>query len=178
MSRELTSSYTDAVSTQVKGLQRDKVDLFLERLDHIPGLDYDVEAIVERITHLQRRIRHDHEETLRAFDLTWGEWKVLGTLLHGSCDSPGELSNALELSSGAMTNRLDRLEQAGFVRRARDPEDRRGVKVELTDEGRRVWTDAASAQAQKEIRVASALTKREQQQLNVLLRKLMLEFER
>jgi DNA-binding MarR family transcriptional regulator len=166
------------VSTATRDLRGDKVDLFLERLAHIPGLDYDVEAIVERIGHLQRRIRHDHEETLRAFDLTWGEWKVLGTLFHGGCDSPGELSSALELSSGAMTNRLDRLEEAGFVRRARDTEDRRGVKVELTDAGKRVWTEAASAQAKKEIRVASALTKPEQQELNTLLRKLMLEFER
>ena len=59
-----------------------------------------------------------------------------------------------------------------------DPNDRRGVKIELTDDGRRVWTESTSAQAQKEILVASALTKREQKELNALLRKLMLAFER
>jgi len=77
-----------------------------------------------------------------------------------------------------MTNRLDRLEEAGLIRRVRDPDDRRGVKIELTDAGKRVWTDSTSAQARKEALVASALTKREQTQLNSLLRKLMLEFER
>jgi DNA-binding MarR family transcriptional regulator len=77
-----------------------------------------------------------------------------------------------------MTNRLDRLEEAGLIRRAPDPHDRRGVKLELTDDGERVWTESTSAQARKEALVASALTKREQTQLNSLLRKLMLEFER
>ncbi len=41
-----------------------------------------------------------------------------------------------------MTNRLDRLEQDGLIRRVRDPDDRRGVKIELTDAGRRAWTDS------------------------------------
>ena len=76
-----------------------------------------------------------------------------------------------------MTNRLDRLEQDGLIRRVRDPDDRRGVKIELTDAGRRAWTDSTSAQARKEALVASALKKSEQQQLNSLLRKLMLQFE-
>ena len=103
---------------------------------------------------------------------------MLGSLILGECDSPGELSSGLEVSTGAMTNRLDRLEEAGLIRRVRDPDDRRGVKIELTDAGKRVWTDSTSAQARKEALVASALTKREQTQLNSLLRKLMLEFER
>jgi DNA-binding MarR family transcriptional regulator len=178
MSRDLTSSYSVCMAEGTKQLQRDKIDAFLERLEGIPGLDYEVEGIVDRIHTLQRRFRHAHEETLRAWDLTWGEWKVLGSLRHGDCNSPGELSSELELSSGAMTNRLDRLEEAGLVRRVPDPDDRRGVKIELTEAGGQVWTESTSAQAQKEILVASALTRREQTQLNSLLRKLMLEFER
>ena len=161
-----------------KQLQRDRIDAFLDRLDGIPGLDYEVEGIVDRINSLRNRFRHALEETLSQHELTWGEWKVLGSLILGECDSPGELSSGLEVSTGAMTNRLDRLEEAGLIRRVRDPEDRRGVKIELTDAGKRVWTESTSAQARKEALVASALTKREQTQLNSLLRKLMLEFER
>ena len=157
--------------------RRDSVDRFLQRLEGIPGLDYEVEAIVERIIKLQRRIRRDHDETLAEHGLTYGEWSVLGSLIHGECNSPGELSTELEVSTGAMTNRLDRLEEAGLIRRERDPHDRRGVKIELTDAGRSAWTDATSAQALKEARVASALNKREQAQLNTLLRKLNLQFE-
>jgi DNA-binding MarR family transcriptional regulator len=178
MSSFLTSSYTESVAPVSKELQRDKIDAFLERLEGIPGLDYDVEGIVDRINSLQRRFRQAHEETLREWDLAWGEWKVLGSLRYGESSSPGELCEALELSSGAMTNRLDRLEEAGLVRRVPDPDDRRGVKIELTDAGERVWIESTSAQAQKEILVASTLTKREQAQLNSLLRKLMLAFER
>ena len=102
---------------------------------------------------------------------------MLGSLRHGEASSPGELCEALELSSGAMTTRLDRLEEAGLIRRVPDPNDRRGVKLELSDARRRVWTESTSAQAQKEILVASALTKREQKELNAVLRKLMLASE-
>ena len=92
--------------------------------------------------------------------------------------SPGWLAEHLSLSSGAMTNRLDRLEEAGLVRRLPDPDDRRALKVELTDEGHQVWRDAIGAQAIKEASIASELDAEEKQQLTVLLRRLMLYFER
>jgi DNA-binding MarR family transcriptional regulator len=90
----------------------------------------------------------------------------------------GELAERSDISSGAMTNRLDRLEEAGLVRRLRDPDDRRGVLVELTDAGDRLYGESVSAQAAKEALVASALDEDEKQQLNALLRKIMLELER
>ena len=178
MSSYFGSSYTAAVNPRTTERQRDKIDAFLDDLEGIPGLDYEVEGIVDRINSLQRRFRVAHEETLRAWSLTWGEWKVLTSLHHGRTHSPSELCGELELSSGAMTNRLDRLERAGLIRRRPDPEDRRGVKVELTDAGSEAWLVSTNAQARKEALVAGALTKREQVQLNGLLRKLMLEFER
>ena len=144
-------------------------------------LDPEVEGIVDRIGGLHRRFQRAMDETLAEFKLDWVEYKLLGLLSREGevyRSSPGRLARIMELSSGAMTNRLDRLEEAGLVRRVPDPTDRRGVKIELTEAGERVWTESTSAQAQKEILVASALTKREQTQLNDLLRKLMLEFER
>jgi DNA-binding MarR family transcriptional regulator len=166
------------VNPGTKQLQRDKIDVFLDRLEGIPGLDYEVEGIVDRINHLQRRFRVDHEETLRAWSLTWGEWKVLTSLHHGRTHSPSELCDELELSSGAMTNRLDRLEEADLIRRLPDPEDRRSVVVELTDHGRETIQKAIGVQAQKEALVAAALNPREKSQMNALLRKIMIEFER
>ena len=56
-----------------------------------------------------------------------------------------------------MTNRLDRLEEAGLVRRLPDPSYRRAVQVELTEAGRRAWDDTISVQAAKEALVAEAL---------------------
>jgi DNA-binding MarR family transcriptional regulator len=160
---------------------RDHVDGRLEEIEGtFPDLDIDVEGIVERIQGLERRFRLAMEETLEQHGLTYGEWKVLSHL-HCRGDrmsTPGDLSHKLELSSGAMTNRIDQLERAGFVRRLPDPSDRRGVRVELTDEGHGVYLESTNAQAIKEALVASALTKAEQHRLNELLRKLMLEFER
>jgi DNA-binding MarR family transcriptional regulator len=77
-----------------------------------------------------------------------------------------------------MTNRLDRLQEAGLVRRLPDPDDRRALQVELTDAGWQAWQDSVGVQAQKEALVASALAPDEKEQLNALLRRLMLEFER
>ncbi len=69
-----------------------------------------------------------------------------------------------------MTNRLDNMERRGLIRRLDDPDDRRGVIVELTDEGKKLWEQAVGAQAEKESIVASALDEREKRQLNDLLR--------
>jgi DNA-binding MarR family transcriptional regulator len=84
----------------------------------------------------------------------------------------------MELSSGAMTNRLDRLEDAGLLRRLPDPKDRRGIVVEVTDKGRRLYEKTVDVQAKKEQFVTAALSDAEKKQLNALLRRLMLEFER
>jgi len=121
------------------------------------------------------------DETLAEFELDWVEYKLLSLLSREGevyRSSPGRLARTMELSSGAMTNRLDRLEEAGFLRRLPDPDDRRGIMVELTADGKRVYEEAVGVQARKEALVASALTVAEKKQLNALLRRMMLEFER
>ena len=120
--------------------ETDHVDRFLATLE-LDGLDLTVEGIVDRIMGISRRIRRSMDDTLSGFDLTWGEWTVLGSLRHEPSHraSPGELAKKHELSSGAMTNRLDRLEEAGLVVRVPNADDRRGILVEITDEGMRVW---------------------------------------
>ena len=162
--------------------ERDHIDRFLEELASLghPDIDLEVEGIVDRVGGINRRIKKGMEVTLAEHGLTHPDWQVLTTLrLHRSDhrSSPGDLAADLELSSGAMTSRLDRLEQSGLVRRLPDPGDRRGIVVELTDKGMQAWDQAASIQGRKEAFFASALTKAEQQKLNALLRKLMLAFE-
>jgi DNA-binding MarR family transcriptional regulator len=161
-------------------LQRDHVDRFLETIaDELPHLDLAVEGIVDRINGLSRRIKRMLDETLTERSLSWGEWKVLG-MLRLSDDyrrSPGYLAVHAELSSGAMTNRLDRLEEAGLIRRLPDPNDRRGVHVELTEAGIKAYDESTAAQGAKEALVTSALTTKEKEQLNHLLRRLMLVAE-
>jgi DNA-binding MarR family transcriptional regulator len=160
----------------------DHIDRFLKRLEPLAGvgIDLEVEGIVDRVNGISRRIKSGMERTLAEYDLTLPDWHVLSTLRLAGPEgrsTPGALAADMELSSGATTSRLDRLEEAGLVRRLPDPTDRRGVVVELTDAGKDAWDQAASVQGRREAFFASALTKREQQQLNALLRKLMLAFE-
>jgi DNA-binding MarR family transcriptional regulator len=76
-----------------------------------------------------------------------------------------------------MTSRLDALEKEGLVRRLSDPADRRSVVVELTEEGRNKHEQGIGLQAQKEALLADALTEREKEQLNTLLRRVMITLE-
>jgi len=162
--------------------ERDHIDRFLERLENLghPDIDLEVEGIVDRIGTINKRIKKGMETILAEYDLTLPDWSVMSRLRLSSPDhrsSPGELATELEISSGAMTSRLDRLEQQGFVRRLPDPGDRRGIVVELTPEGNAAWDRTAGIAGRREAFFASALTKDEQRRLNVLLRKLLLALE-
>jgi DNA-binding MarR family transcriptional regulator len=171
---------TSATKTQTQ--ERDHVDRWLETIrERLPMLDPEVEGIVDRIGGLNRRFKRAQNETLAEFKLDHAEYKLLGFLNRQDetyRSSPGKLARVMELSSGAITNRLDRMEEAGLLRRLPDPADRRGVLVELTPEGKRLYEDAIGVQARKEELIASALTVAEKKQLNALLRRLMIEFER
>ena len=159
-------------------VEKDHVDRFLEDL-RLPEIDLTVEGIVDRIMGISRRIKRSMDETLSDFDLTWGEWTVLGSLRKSGHASPGELARQHELSSGAMTNRLDRLEEAGLIRRVPNPEDRRAIVIELTEAGDKVWHESVDVQARKEALIAAAaLDAQEREELNNHLRRLMLAFER
>jgi DNA-binding MarR family transcriptional regulator len=170
------------MSSVTEEAERDHVDRFLETVaEELPPIDLAVEAMVDRINGLARRVRRMMEDTLAGFGLGYGDWEVLTALRWAGPPyrrSPGKLAERAELSTGAMTSRLDRLEQAGLVRRLPDPSDRRALEVELTDEGLRVWESSVGVQAEKEALIASALDEGEKEQLNALLRRLMLTFER
>lgn len=161
--------------------EQDHIDRWLAETE-LPGtVDLEVEGIVDRINGIGRRFKRILDETLVDFDLSAGEWHVLGRLQMSGAphrQPMGALAKREGLSSGAMTNRIDQLEEAGLVKRVPDPEDRRGVLVELTDAGAKAWKESVSAQAAKESLIAAALSDDEKQQLNGLLRRLMREFER
>jgi DNA-binding MarR family transcriptional regulator len=159
----------------------DHIDRLLARISTagVEAIDLDVEGIIDRIGSIHKRIKRAQEEVLRAHGLTPADWYVLTRLrlTDSFRSSPGELASDLELSSGAMTTRLDNLEQDGHVRRLPDPDDRRGVVIELTEKGREAWDAAADVQGRREAFFARTLTKPEQEQLNTLLRKLLFGLE-
>src|SRR3954454_17247924 len=148
--------------------------------NELPELDLETEGIVERIQKINKYIGRQLDDTLKEFGLDMGEWSVLMALRRTGTPyrlSPGVLARHVGLSAGAMTNRLNRLEERGLVRRSRDESDRRGVVVELTDAGWQAWQDSVGAQARKEALIASALTEQDKDALNDLLVRLTLQIE-
>jgi DNA-binding MarR family transcriptional regulator len=90
--------------------------------------------------------------------------------------SAGQLAADMRLSSGAMTNRLDRMEAAGLIRRLPDPHDRRGTLIEPTKEGHATWDSTSGTQARRAAMIASVLEPDEREELHRLLRHLMRAF--
>jgi DNA-binding MarR family transcriptional regulator len=173
---------TSHVARPRKSDGRDHVDGFLEDISpELPeGLDLVVEGIVDRIGGINYRIKRMHNETLEQLGLTLSDWHVLTALRWTGAPyrrTAGFLARRADLTSGAMTSRLDALEKEGLVRRLRDPEDRRSVLVELTEKGRQRHEQAMAIQAPKEALLADALTDREKEQLNSLLRRVMITLE-
>lgn len=176
MSRDSSSK-----DRRTRGAQpRDSVDRFLETaLPLFPTLDPETEAAVDRMTKLVKHIDRLTERTVSAFGLNTGEFRLL-LKLRQSPDGrmgAGAIAKRLSLSSGAMTNRLDRLEADGFIVRERDTADRRSVTVAITETGIDVVTRAVDAQAVEERALLEALTPDERRRLNGLLRTLMLAVE-
>jgi DNA-binding MarR family transcriptional regulator len=162
------------------GTPRDRVDQHVEQAVHeFPEIDPGVEAILARIDKIERYLNKTMAETLARHRLSEGDYKVLVKLrlAEASRLSPGELSDFLMLSTGAMTNRLDRLEERGLVVRKPEPRDRRGVVVELTSKGHDALAAAVHEQAAREIQLLGALSEDEKAAVNDLLRKLLLHFE-
>ena len=162
-------------------VKRDEIDEMLAAWEaEIPGVDLEIEAAVQRINWIFRRIRRRMDATLADHGLSFEEWGLLGHLSRSGApytSTPGRLSEMQGLSSGAMTNRLDRLEEAGLIRRRPDPDDRRSLQIELTDKGHKLWLDTVHAQAAKEAAIGAALNRRELAQLNNLLRKVLSGFD-
>ena len=105
-----------------------------------------------------------------------GEFDVLATLRRSGAPyalTPTALYEAAMLSSGGMTNRIDRLEAAGLIDRQKHPTDRRGVLVALTQKGLELIEKLVLLHVENERAMLSALNSDEQRQLDQLLAKLL-----
>ncbi|QYR52436.1 MarR family winged helix-turn-helix transcriptional regulator [Lysobacter soyae] len=96
-------------------------------------------------------------------DFTFSQYITLKRLSQGA-SSAGELARAVEIHPGAMTRLLDQLETRGLVRRLADPEDRRALKVELTEEGQnaRALTERIGEQIRMQAMEGLNLSEREE----------------
>jgi DNA-binding MarR family transcriptional regulator len=133
-----------------------------------PELDTSGLAVVGRLMLLGRLLERRLGAVLAELELSVWAFDVLATLRRQGSPyqlTPGQLSRATMLTSGAMTNRLDRLEQAGWLRREADPRDRRGVCVFLTDEGRALVDRAIALRLDDARRVVEGLSETQRRAL-------------
>lgn len=137
-----------------------------------PQIDPDVEGIVTRIAKAAGYLDDAAKATLSRVGLTKEEFKVL-CALQAASRSHGSLCRQLRVSTGAMTNRLDKLERTGLLARSRDPNDRRGVLLELTPLGRKKLDQYVDTGASRERQLLGALSRTKKQQLNRLLQALL-----
>ncbi|MFI6983591.1 MarR family winged helix-turn-helix transcriptional regulator [Embleya sp. NPDC050154] len=145
-----------------------------------PDLDVEPLEVLSRVTRLARHLDRARRTAFSARDLEPWEFDVLSALRRDGAPyqlSPGQLLTQTLVTSGTMTNRIDRLAAKGLVLRLPDPDDRRGVLVRLTDDGRdRV--DAAMAELlDQERAILAGLTIEQQAVLAGLLRSLVAPFD-
>src|ERR671924_1773010 len=119
--------------------ERDGVDAIIEAWERErPELDHSPIGVVGRISRLARQIEQRLEVVYREHGLEPGWHDVLATLRRSGPRyqlRASDFTGALMLTSSGTTKRLDRLEQAGLIKRDPDPDDRRGTQITLTPKG-------------------------------------------
>lgn len=162
-------------------MKRDQVDLILTQWEQArPDLDSSPMGIIGRISRLSQFIDQHLKKNFAKFGLQRGEFDVLATLRRAGEPfqlTPTDLFKSLMLTSGAMTNRLDRLESREYIERQPDPNDRRGTLVQLTPRGLDIINQALEAHIKLEQSLIVALSANEKEEMSQLLRKLLISFE-
>jgi DNA-binding MarR family transcriptional regulator len=163
------------------GMAHDITDRLLENWDDArPDLKVGALQVTARLSRIGPLLARRQEELFSRFGLNRGEVGALSALRTAGPPhrlSPTRLGRGLMLSSAGITSRIDRLERRGLVRRLPDPDDRRGVIVELTDEGLAVVDAAVAANSINDRQLLERLEPQELELLESLLRKLLAGLE-
>ena len=159
----------------------DHVDHLIEQWGRVlPDLDVSPMAVIARISRLCRILERDVDQIYAQHGLNHAQFGVLAALRRSGPPyrlSPTELYNSLLITSGAVTNRLERLTAAGLVRRVPDPEDGRSLLVALTPKGLRLIDRLIELHYAREAELLEPLGARDREQLVRLLRNLLLALE-
>ncbi len=163
------------------GKDTDEVDRIVEAWGaERPDLDFSPLEVLSRVDRLSRHLDRARRAAFRRSDLEPWEWDVLSALRRAGEPyqlSPKQLLPQTLVSSGTMTNRIDRLVERGLVRREADPDDRRGVLVTLTGDGRTRVDAAITRLVDAEAELLDMLSRADRDRLAALLRKLSLGFD-
>jgi len=159
---------------------RDEVDAVVEAWSRErPDLDVTPMRVLSRVTRLARHLDRQRAAAFSAHGLETWEFDVLAALRRaGGANqlSPGQLLRETMVTSGTMTNRVDRLAARGLVQRDLRPEDKRGVLVRLTDAGRAAVDAALADLLTAERQLLAGLDEGDQHRLAQTLRQLLVVY--
>jgi DNA-binding MarR family transcriptional regulator len=145
-----------------------------------PDLDVAPLQVLSRVDRLARHLDRARRSAFTASGLEPWEFDVLAALRRAGSPyqlSPKELLQQTLVSSGTMTNRIDRLVERRLVERRADPSDGRGVLVVMTAQGREQVDAAITVLVADESQMLAGLSRADQERLGALLRKLILDFD-
>jgi DNA-binding MarR family transcriptional regulator len=159
----------DEVDRLVEAWQRERTDLDLRPME-----------VLSRISRLSHHLDGARHQAFGEHGIVSWEFDVLAALRRAGDPyelSPGRLLKETLVTSGTMTNRVDRLAARGLVERRPDPDDRRGVLVRLTDDGRTTVDGALDGLLRRERELLAGLNGTDRKKLAALLRSLTNQFE-
>lgn len=157
-------------------MQPDRIQMLVAQWrQERPDLDVEAMTLVARILTVAALVSQRVESLAKDHEMTSAEGDVLFTLRRAGAPytlSPTTLAKSLLVSSGTMTNRLDRLERRGLIERKANSGDRRAVDILLTREGLDLVDEAITEHVARETEMLSGLTSTERTRLDAILRKL------
>jgi len=155
----------------------DKIDRIIALWRQVrPDLNPASTEVVGRIVRMEYFITRRVLQDMARHSINVGEFDVLAALRRQGEPyqlSPNQMQEMVLISSGALTNRINRLESAALVKRTPDQDDRRGVNVTLTEKGLNVINDAVSHHLAAESELLEPLDQEERVVLAKLLKKLL-----
>lgn len=159
----------------------DLVDLIMDQWSReIPDLDVNSISVLGRLHRCDIRYQGLVSDVLEEFNLTTASFDVLASLRRSGPDyrrTAGQLAEIGLISSGGLTQRIDRLEQAGLVKRTKEPADRRIVYIQLTEAGHHLIDTVLQRHFSEQNNFLAGLTRNEQRQLGHLLSRLEVSLE-
>lgn len=159
--------------------ERDVVDALVDHwAEEMPRFNGQAKGLVYRLIYLNERYMAAMQSRLRKQGLTLGSYGVLACLRRKGepyAMSPTAIFQTLSLSSGGVSNLLEKMEKDRLVKRSPDPNDRRGVLVKLTNRGKVIADEAAAQEALVEEDFISDVSDAELSALNTILRRILIQ---
>jgi DNA-binding MarR family transcriptional regulator len=175
----VTRMDTDHTETE-RPEARDQVDLFVDHwCRENPAIDVAVKSVAIRLHRIAHHLDREMRRELAPFEMEQWEFEMLLALLRapGRMLSAGDLLRASQVTSGAISNRLTRLEDRGWVERGIDVRDRRHVLVTLTPSGEQRAEQLLATKTESEQRLLSRLERSTLERMSADLRALLVSLE-